>query len=101
MMFGEGLCFDLPGNRRDVAFEGDCDEGCLYLADQLGFGDELREMVKREHAQIDGGSEEAKQKPAETESDKDAGHDKPEEEESKEKLLKDDDEKANSSKTAV
>lgn len=38
MMFGEGLCFDLPGNRRDVAWEGDCDDGCLFLADQLGFG---------------------------------------------------------------
>lgn len=37
-VFGEGLCFDLPGNRRDVAWQGDCDEGCQYLADQLGFG---------------------------------------------------------------
>lgn len=38
MLFGEGLCFDLPGNRRDVVYEGDCDEGCFHLADQLGFG---------------------------------------------------------------
>jgi NAD-dependent deacetylase sirtuin 2 len=54
MMFGEGLCFDLPGNRRDVAYEGDCDEGCLFLADQLGFGDELRQLIKQEHEKIDG-----------------------------------------------
>lgn len=38
MMFGEGLCFDLPGNRRDVAWTGDCDDGCLFLADKLGMG---------------------------------------------------------------
>lgn len=38
MLLGEGLCFDLPGNRRDVIYEGDCDDGCMYLADQLGFG---------------------------------------------------------------
>lgn len=38
LVFGEGLCFDLPGNRRDVHWQGDCDEGCYYLADQLGFG---------------------------------------------------------------
>lgn len=38
LFFGEGLCFDLPGNRRDVAWQGDCDEGCQFLADQLGFG---------------------------------------------------------------
>lgn len=87
MMFGEGLCFDLPGNRRDVAYEGDCDDGCLHLADQFGFGDELREMVKREHAKIDGISE--LEKSAEADEDKKAESEKPEEEESKEKLLKD------------
>ncbi|XP_065089874.1 NAD-dependent protein deacetylase Sirt2 [Ochlerotatus camptorhynchus] len=53
MMFGEGLCFDLPGNRRDVAWTGDCDDGCFFLADKLGMGDELREMIKREHAKLD------------------------------------------------
>lgn len=53
MMFGEGLCFDLPGNRRDIAWTGDCDDGCFFLADKLGIGDELREMIKREHAKLD------------------------------------------------
>lgn len=85
MMFGEGLCFDLPGNRRDVAYEIDCDEGCLFLADQFGFGDELKAMVEKEHAKIDGttGTNEA-----EADSDKEISHDKPEDEQSKEKLLK-------------
>lgn len=53
MMFGEGLCFDLPGNRRDVAWTGDCDDGCFFLADKLGLGDELRELIKTEHAKLD------------------------------------------------
>ncbi|XP_055622969.1 NAD-dependent protein deacetylase Sirt2 [Toxorhynchites rutilus septentrionalis] len=53
MMFGEGLCFDLPGNRRDVAWTGDCDDGCFFLADKLGMGDELREMIKIEHAKLE------------------------------------------------
>ncbi|XP_058813876.1 NAD-dependent protein deacetylase Sirt2-like [Topomyia yanbarensis] len=54
MMYGEGLCFDLPGNRRDVAWTGGCDDGCFMLADRLGLGDELREMVKLEHAKLKG-----------------------------------------------
>lgn len=86
-MFGEGLCFDLPGNHRDVAYEGDCDDGCLYLAEQFGFGEELRELVKREHAKIDGASVE--EKTAEPEVEKEVANEKPEEEASKEKLLKD------------
>uniref|UniRef100_A0A182XWB1 Deacetylase sirtuin-type domain-containing protein n=2 Tax=Anopheles stephensi TaxID=30069 RepID=A0A182XWB1_ANOST len=52
MMFGEGLCFDLPGNRRDVAWTGNCDDGCFFLADQLGWGDELRKLIETEHAKI-------------------------------------------------
>lgn len=89
MMFGEGLCFDLPGNRRDVAYEGDCDEGCLFLAEQFGFGDELRELIKKEHAKIEGEDD----KTVEVDSDKDVAADKPEDEASKEKLLKDDQQK--------
>ncbi|XP_058467794.1 NAD-dependent protein deacetylase Sirt2-like [Malaya genurostris] len=53
MMYGEGLCFDLPGNRRDVAWTGGCDDGCFMLADRLGLGDELRKMVKEEHEKLD------------------------------------------------
>lgn len=89
MIFGEGLCFDLPGNRRDVAYEGDCDEGCLFLADQLGFGDELRELVKREHERIDGdGKNEISE-----DVNKEVPDEKPDEE--KEKLLKDENGKSN------
>jgi len=61
LVFGEGLCFDLPGNRRDVCWQGDCDEGSQYLADQLGFGDELRDLVEKEHARIDAEKEKEKQ----------------------------------------
>lgn len=88
MIFGEGLCFDLPGNRRDVAYEVDCDDGCFFLAEQFGFGDELRELVKKEHARID--AEAGATKAAEPEVEKDVVEEKPEDEESKEKLLKDD-----------
>lgn len=89
MMFGEGLCFDLPGNRRDVAYEIECDEGCLYLADQFGFGDELRLMLEKEHARIDGITGAAKNSDTvEAETDKEATIDKPEDEQSREKLLK-------------
>lgn len=88
MMFGEGLCFDLPGNRRDVAYEGDCDEGCLFLADQLGFGDELRQLVKQKHEEIKGKRKEVSDDQAST---KEISDEKPDEE--KEKLLKEEDEK--------
>ncbi|CAO1424434.1 unnamed protein product [Diamesa tonsa] len=97
MLFGEGLCFDLPGNRRDVAYEGDCDEGCFHLADSLGFGDELRDLIKREHDRIDKEDlenglkvenpiDDTKEEPSVTE-------DPENDDESKEKLLKDEDTK--------
>ncbi|XP_066147437.1 NAD-dependent protein deacetylase sirtuin-2 [Euwallacea fornicatus] len=48
-----GLEFDLKGNTRDVAWLGDCDDGCLMLAEKLGWGDELTKLVKAEHEKID------------------------------------------------
>ncbi|CAH1165750.1 unnamed protein product [Phyllotreta striolata] len=48
-----GLEFDSKNNRRDVCWLGDCDEGCLLLADKLGWGDELRLRVATEHKKID------------------------------------------------
>ncbi|NXE02549.1 SIR2 deacetylase, partial [Chaetorhynchus papuensis] len=39
--------------RRDVAWLGDCDSGCLALAELLGWKEELEELVQREHAAID------------------------------------------------
>ncbi|XP_066249787.1 NAD-dependent protein deacetylase sirtuin-2 [Euwallacea similis] len=48
-----GLEFDLKGNTRDVAWLGDCDDGCLALAEKLGWGDELTKLVKTEHERFD------------------------------------------------
>lgn len=93
VFFGEGLCFDLPGNRRDVIYEGDCDDGCLFLADQLGFGDELRKLVKKEHERIDRESGKVKEISEEATKELPVADEKPEEEESKEKLLQEDDKK--------
>lgn len=38
--------FDCSENRRDVFIQGKCDDGVQTLADELGMGDELREMAK-------------------------------------------------------
>lgn len=38
MGMGGGLDFDADDNTRDVAWLGDCDEGCLLLAEKLGWG---------------------------------------------------------------
>ncbi|XP_069699063.1 NAD-dependent protein deacetylase sirtuin-2 [Periplaneta americana] len=48
-----GMDFDSDKNFRDVLWQGDCDEGCQVLADKLGWGDELRQLVKQEHDRID------------------------------------------------
>lgn len=34
----DGLNFDGKDNTRDVAWLGDCDDGCLLLADKLKWG---------------------------------------------------------------
>lgn len=49
---GGGLDFDSKNNTRDVCWLGDCDEGCLLLAEKLGWGDELKQRVKQEHDKI-------------------------------------------------
>ncbi|XP_030632640.1 NAD-dependent protein deacetylase sirtuin-2 [Chanos chanos] len=51
--FGGGMDFDSDKAYRDVAYLSTCDEGCLALAELLGWKAELEEMVKREHALID------------------------------------------------
>ncbi|RZF47384.1 hypothetical protein LSTR_LSTR009123 [Laodelphax striatellus] len=48
-----GLHFDSEDNYRDVFWAGDCDDGCLLLADKLGWGEELRNTVKEEHERIE------------------------------------------------
>ena len=34
-------------NGRDVFHQGDCDSGCQMLADLLGWGDDLRDLVEK------------------------------------------------------
>lgn len=53
MGMGAGMDFDSSENTRDVAWIGDCDDGCKMIAEKLGWKDELLELVKREHAKID------------------------------------------------
>jgi len=45
-----GFRFHLPkiANWRDVWFEGNCDDGCLALAQELGWQDELHQMQAKE-----------------------------------------------------
>ncbi|KAK2881462.1 hypothetical protein Q8A67_018730 [Cirrhinus molitorella] len=58
--FGGGMDFDSDKAYRDVAHLSTCDDGCMALAELLGWKAELEEMVKREHALID--NEDAKKK---------------------------------------
>lgn len=64
MMGLGGLDFK-SDNTRDVAFICDCDSGCQAFADKLGWGDELKELVTREHKIID---EQKAEKPGEKKS---------------------------------
>ncbi|EFN80021.1 NAD-dependent protein deacetylase sirtuin-2 isoform X2 [Harpegnathos saltator] len=50
----QGLVFDSRNahSGRDIALLGDCDTGCQLLADKLGWGDELRALVQREHERL-------------------------------------------------
>ncbi|XP_042295032.1 NAD-dependent protein deacetylase sirtuin-2 [Sceloporus undulatus] len=59
MGFGCGMDFDSEKAYRDVAWIGDCDEGCFALAEMLGWKKELEELVRKEHAAIDAKSGQA------------------------------------------
>ncbi|XP_060114264.1 NAD-dependent protein deacetylase sirtuin-2 [Heteronotia binoei] len=59
MGFGCGMDFDSEKAYRDVAWLGDCDEGCLALAELLGWKKELEKLVREEHAAIDAKSGQA------------------------------------------
>ncbi|XP_072405562.1 NAD-dependent protein deacetylase sirtuin-2 isoform X2 [Chiloscyllium punctatum] len=58
-LLGLGSSFDFDSSKayRDVAYVGSCDDGCLALADLLGWKEELEDIVKKEHAVIDGKAE--------------------------------------------
>lgn len=53
MIFGSGFKFDQEDNYRDVFWEGTCDDGCYHLADEVGWGKELRKLVEAEHKKLD------------------------------------------------
>lgn len=55
-IFGEGLLFDQPGNKRDVAWLGDCDDGINHLAEKLGMKEELDLLIKKETDALDAAS---------------------------------------------
>lgn len=62
--FGGGMDFDSDKAYRDVAQISTCDDGCLALAELLGWKAELEELVKKEHARID--AEDKKKKECES-----------------------------------
>ncbi|XP_076179616.1 sirtuin 2 isoform X2 [Ptiloglossa arizonensis] len=50
-----GLVFDTRSSHGggDVAWLGDCDTGCQLLVEKLGWGDELNDLIKKEHERLD------------------------------------------------
>ena len=44
-----GMMFDSPKNFRDVAILGPCDDGCLSLADKLGWKQDIQNLITREN----------------------------------------------------
>ncbi|XP_016845338.1 NAD-dependent protein deacetylase sirtuin-2 [Nasonia vitripennis] len=47
-----GMNFD-SSNGRDVALLGECDKGCQLLAEKLGWGDELKDLIAKEYERLD------------------------------------------------
>ncbi|KAK7067012.1 NAD-dependent protein deacetylase sirtuin-2 [Halocaridina rubra] len=45
MSGGGGLALDSSSNYRDVALLGDCDDGCMKLAEQLGWKEDLLKLM--------------------------------------------------------
>ncbi|MED6291302.1 NAD-dependent protein deacetylase sirtuin-2 [Characodon lateralis] len=64
LSFGGGMDFDSDKAYRDVAHISTCDDGCLALADLLGWKAELEELVKNEYTRID--SQDRKEKAGES-----------------------------------
>jgi len=44
LIYGGGLMFDKPGNYRDVAILGTCDDGCNSLVEKLGWGKDFEKL---------------------------------------------------------
>lgn len=43
---GDGLNFDSPTNRRDIAWLGDCDDGVKELITELGLTEDFDKLMK-------------------------------------------------------
>ena len=48
LLGGGGLELDCPGNYRDVALLGECDQGCRDLARALGWEKQLEDLIMKE-----------------------------------------------------
>lgn len=48
-----GLLYDRKNNVRDVAYLGECDDGCLKLATMLGWSGELIELAKARRQELE------------------------------------------------
>ncbi|XP_037740619.2 NAD-dependent protein deacetylase sirtuin-2 isoform X2 [Chelonia mydas] len=59
MGLSTGMDFDSEKAYRDVAWLGECDQGCTALAELLGWKNELEALVKKEHSAIDAKSGQA------------------------------------------
>ncbi|XP_067013051.1 NAD-dependent protein deacetylase sirtuin-2 [Anabrus simplex] len=68
---GSGMDFESAENTRDVAWLGDCDDGCRLLASELGWGEELEMLVMTEHMKILSVQEKKKQSADQIEGKKD------------------------------
>jgi len=47
IMHGGGMMFDKPGNYRDVAILGTCDDGCHSLVEKLGWEEEFQMLINK------------------------------------------------------
>ena len=47
IMYGGGMMFDKPGNYRDVAILGTCDDGCHSLVEKLGWKEEFQVLINK------------------------------------------------------
>ncbi|XP_065715493.1 NAD-dependent protein deacetylase sirtuin-2 isoform X1 [Patagioenas fasciata] len=77
MGFGCGMDFDSDKAYRDVAWLGECDSGCLALAELLGWKEELEELMRREHAAIDAKARGADKEPPGGSKEPPGGHKEP------------------------
>ena len=48
-----GFQFDVASNYRDVFWAGSCDDGCMELAALLGWDQELKDLIDKEHRVLD------------------------------------------------